>query len=319
MFAVRRSIDSNYPLIVMTRTILPFYCVALWLAWRVTGRRWVRRFAIGVTAASLVMLFSIFAKGALVAYLLMLAGLGAWGYHRRGVSRSSRPGEPFPVPTRRLALYATGAFVVLCLFYYVSTPAARHAGKGPLSAVGTVLSISLTRLFGRLSLEMPMYTHIFPDVHEHYGLTNIGLFNRLWGTEFFPDTFYVFSAFSDSAVAGSAAVPALGDFYGQFGFLGWFIGACVLGVLLQGADSVLVTVRDRPSGVLLVMAGMTFAYYLTQANLPRAALGYGGGLYLIQWLSLAPGPLRRIWGRSRRAPVLRLSPARGRASPTPPG
>ncbi|HOS91889.1 MAG TPA: hypothetical protein PLQ54_01120 [Armatimonadota bacterium] len=318
VFTVRRSIDSNYPLILMTRTILPFYCVAAWLAWRVTGWRWVRRFAIGMIAMSLVMLFSIFAKGALVAYLLMLAGLGAWGYSRRGFPRSGRQTEGFSLPTRKLALYFTGAFVVLCLFYYVSTPAARHAGKGPLSAVGTVLSISLTRLFGRLALEMPMYTHLFPDVHEHYGLTNVGLLNRLWGAEFFPDTFYVFSAFSDSPIAGSAAVPALGDFYGQFGFLGWFIGACVLGVLLQCADSILVTVRDRPSGVLLVVAGMTFAYYLTQANLPRAALGYGGVLYLLQWLSLAPGSLRAMWVRPRRPPAYRLSAARGGASSRPP-
>lgn len=116
VFTVRRSIDSNYPLILMTRTILPFYCVALWLAWRVTGWRCVRQLAIGTIAASLVMLFSIFAKGALVAYLLMLAGLGAWGYPRRGASRSSRRAEGFSVPTRRLALYVTGAFVVLCLF-----------------------------------------------------------------------------------------------------------------------------------------------------------------------------------------------------------
>ncbi|HQK94958.1 MAG TPA: hypothetical protein PLD23_15720, partial [Armatimonadota bacterium] len=110
----------------------------------------------------------------------------------------------------------------------------------------------------------------------------------------------------------------LGDFYGQFGFLGWFIGACVLGVLLQCADSILVTVRDRPSGVLLVVAGMTFAYYLTQANLPRAALGYGGVLYLLQWLSLAPGSLRAMWVRPRRPPAYRLSAARGGASSRPP-
>ena len=89
------------------------------------------------------------------------------------------------------------------------------------------------------------------------------MFGRLWGAEFFPDTFYVFSVFSSSSLSGSAAVPALGDFYGQFGFAGWFIGACLLGVALQWADSGLVRMRDRPSGVLLIIAAMTFTYYLT--------------------------------------------------------
>lgn len=316
MFVARREVGENYALFQLVQNILPYYAVALWLAWRVTGHRPIRRAALMACIAAAVMLLFLFQKRPLLVFLMMLGLLSAWGPSwRRKPERRQRTGRPRAAA--RALLFGAALFALLCVLYYFSTTVVRGAPDGIVGSAGTLGQIALIRVIGRLALPVPMYTHVFPGIHEHYGLSNVGMFGRLWGAEFFPDTFYVFSVFSSSSLSGSAAVPALGDFYGQFGFAGWFIGACLLGVALQWADSGLVRMRDRPSGVLLIIAAMTFTYYLTQANLPRALLGYGGVVFLVQWLLLAPACLRRTRRRAR--PVTPEGAASAAGGSTPAG
>jgi len=315
MFVARREVGENYALFQLVQNVLPYYAVAMWLVWRVTGHRPIRGAALVACTAAAVMLVFLFQKRPLLVFLLMLGLLSAWGPSwRRALERRRRSVRP-RASAVRVVLFGSLLFALLCVLYFFSTTVVRGAPGGLVGAVGTLGQIALTRVVGRLALPVPMYTHVFPGIHEHYGLSNVGLLGRLWGAEFFPDTFYVFSVFSNSGISGSAAVPALGDFYGQFGFTGWFVGACLLGVALQWGDSVLVRVRDRPSGVLLIMAAMIFAYYLTQANLPRALLGYGGVVFLAQWLLLAPACLRRTWRRTR--PVAQTGVASAAEGATP--
>lgn len=317
MFVARREVGENYALFQLVQNVLPYYAVAMWLVWRVTGHRRIRRAALVVCLASAVMLVFLFQKRPLLVFLLMLGLLSAWRPSwRRGLGHGQRPARPRASATR-IVLFGSSLFALLCVLYFFSTTVTRGAPGGLMEAACTLGEIALTRVVGRLALPVPMYTHVFPTIHDYYGLSNVGLFGRLWGAEFFPDTFYVFSVFSNSGISGSAAVPALGDFYGQFGFTGWFIGACLIGVALQWGDSILVRVRDRPSGVLLIMAAMAFAYYLTQANLPRALLGYGGVVFLAQWLLLVPACLSRTWRRAR--PVAPAGAASAAEGATPAG
>lgn len=145
--------------------------------------------------------------------------------------------------------------------------------------------VIFTRLIGRLSLPAAMYVDFFPSYAEFYGLANVGLINKVLGSNAFLDTRVVFSHYSVSNLDGSVAASVFIDGYGQGGFLFSIIYGLILGILIFSMEWALSKSSSAAHRAFFLVASFVFLYYLSQASIFRAAFGYGGVFYLLAWIS----------------------------------
>jgi hypothetical protein len=287
VLASRRGVTDSYIYVQLSYNIVPFCGVATWLWYLLRGGPWLRAYAITYNILAAGLLVLLFQKRPLVLFLGSLVLVSLWVYSgKRGYSsvfadRQSR---------RKLLKYGSLTFALLMGLYFLHTTIGRN-GEGILSTIGTLSEVVILRVVGRLAMPAAMYVHYFPNVESHYGFSNIGLLSSLLDLPAYADTPVVFEYFTGSS-NGAVAASSLMDFYGAFGWFGWFVGSMLLGLLLYRLDLWLMRLEFSGSTMLAVVFSFIFVYYLSQASVPRASLGYGGGVFLAIWLLIRTSRVR---------------------------
>jgi hypothetical protein len=131
-----------------------------------------------------------------------------------------------------------------------------------------------------------MHVHYFPTIEPYYGLSNLKLLSSLLGSDLYHNTERVYQYFALDRGDGALALSAVMDFYGSFGLIGWFLGAALIGILLNSLDISLARLQPNVAKILLTIFMFVFAFYLAHASLANALLGYGGGIFVLLWIAL---------------------------------
>ncbi|HYS52863.1 MAG TPA: hypothetical protein VER58_03735 [Thermoanaerobaculia bacterium] len=283
---MRRTIGENYLTMLVLLNCVPFIGVALWLAARHRSAPLLYVFAVLYNVVALAALILTFQKRPVLLYLIALSIAEVWCsvYRRRKVGMRRK----LTVATiRRRALIALVAvFCSLMGLYYAHSAFARGSEDEAPSFFHSVSILALvsakTIVYG-ISLPAIMHVHYFPAVEPYYGIWNIRMVSNLTGHPLYKNNIPVFEYFYHQT-GGSVAIPALMDFYGAFGLIGWGFGVILLGVLLERLDWWLLHLRPTASRTLLAIFLFWFAYYLSHASLANSLLGYGGGIFVALWL-----------------------------------
>lgn len=289
-FASREAVQSlgrAFYLIVFNA--LPFLAVLGWLQYRLLPSATSRTTAFLLFGMSLVFLISTFEKRPLVLLLLTMAFVQAVSeYHRRlgpktqpAVRGTNHAGR---VPWVQLGLGLGFPLVVLAAMYLLSTNIVKDYGLS-LSAAGSLMGMVLLRIFGRLAVMPLFYVHYFPNLHAHYGVSNIGLIAKALQTPLYQDTREVWAYFTDIDV-GSGAIGAVTNFYAAYGWSGWLIGCLTLGLTLYACDRWLASLSPTSLNRTLWIMMLVFVSTLSQASVPRALSTYGGMVFLLLWAVL---------------------------------
>jgi hypothetical protein len=296
-YAARAALDRHGRLFAyLAINILPF------LATCAAGATWHthknRLLATGLVAVSSLILVLTFKKIFLLNLALSLVATwyvvrgdaGQWALARVGTSyaiaRIWRPRSLWP-----LVGVLLGLFVFVAGSYYVVA-----AGDlSPLLAAG----FAIERLFSRLTVMALIYSHYFPGISDHYGLSNIQALSELMGTRAFEDTvvtvdYFTYLKGSDN----SGACGAIMDFYGAFGWIGWAVLSPLLGVALCLLDRALDRLSPLVVNKVFHVYMLLTVTFLAQASLFRTLSTYGGGVILLTWLTISL--LMRSGGNSAR-------------------
>ncbi|MBA3446876.1 MAG: hypothetical protein H0T56_04595 [Pseudaminobacter sp.] len=161
----------------------------------------------------------------------------------------------------------------------------------------------VSRTLGRMALSSVMLVAFVPEHQPHYGLSNVGLLANVQGRDLYNPGGDVFEHFKrrQTAAMGNISTPALIDLYGQFGWAGVVVGSVLIGIGLAVLSWLLRLVRyDRASYLFLLAAGGLAVFYLSQANIFRAALGYGGAIFLLCWAIFFRRSILHAWRLFRR-------------------
>jgi hypothetical protein len=270
----RQDLNSSYIFFVWSVNILPFMCVSLYALSRILGR--YRAYAwlyIAFTAFSILCTF-------FKTHLIIFIGLLFLVRINTGVSAARTPGQLFSAKNIKYLGVLFGLIVGLYALFGIA--------RQESSLIDIALSLGETatsRIVGRLGISILMYGHYFPDIGDHYGFTNLNIFAKLFGYEVYFDTREVFKHFSTMG-DGSVAINSTMDFFGAFGWPGWIVGCTLLGIGINFLDRKLISLDNNLPNFVLKLYGLVFIYYLTQASVFRAALGYGGLFFLVMWLAM---------------------------------
>ena len=170
-------------------------------------------------------------------------------------------------------------FCVLVAFYYFYTT--HRFEVSFIDALALNIEAAFSRVFGRLSIPALMYIQYYPEEHDHYIFSNVGLFSNVFGFTLYKDVVEVASHFSIIGKQGSLAASVFIDLYGGFGLLGVFLGGQITGFILFLVSRVISNSYNRQKTVYFSVTAIIFIYYLSQASLFRSLLGYGGLFYLV--------------------------------------
>jgi len=171
--------------------------------------------------------------------------------------------------------------LMLFFFYYIYT--GLRFDNDFFSVLPDIFKIIFTRLIGRLSIPAAMYIDFFPNHHEFYGLSNVGLLNVFTGGELFLDSKVVFTNYTVGNLDGSLAASVFIDAYGQGGFLVAVLYGVIVAFVIFLMDYISYRCSAGAQRVFFVVSGFIFIYYLSQASLFRSAFGYGGVFYFLIW------------------------------------
>ena len=292
----RGAITSSYLYTIIVYNILPFLTiVSLYLS--IKKKTLLNKVLfLGLFSLSFFLILSLFQKRPLIIFLLSLFIAGFVFREnlfpkKKKIKARSKNGKK-----RKYIVYLSFLFALLLVLYYSATT---YEFKSVFEAVGKLSEIALTRVFGRLSVPAFCYVHYFPEVNNYYGLTNIGMLSKLFRFEHFPDTQMVFEYFHTvkRLEHGSLAINSVMGFYGAFGYFGLIFGNLFLGLLLSLIDTFLDKLEKNNINLIFTVFCFVFAYYLSQASLPRALMGYGFVFFLMTWFFLQKGfriKLRRL-------------------------
>jgi hypothetical protein len=273
---------AMYLYVLLVSNVLPFFGVALWLLARLRGGSLARTGALVFNVCTGVLLVLQFEKRPFIVWLGALL-LSEWWVRSR--TRPTR--AAVATPARRSTglpywiLAGVALFALLLGMFYFHTKIGREE-EDILAVVYNLSMIVLTRIFGRLSLPAAFYAHYFPKVGQHYGLSTMWVVAWLVGRELYPVNAEVFEYFTGWE-GGSIASSAILDFYGAFGVTGWICGCILLGFMLREIDRAIAGLREDAAKILLTIFTFVFVYYLSQASVSRAILGYGGVIFLGCW------------------------------------
>ncbi|PTX60429.1 oligosaccharide repeat unit polymerase [Kordia periserrulae] len=280
----RRGITSNYLYVVITYNLLPFLTmVSLYLMMKKKTLS-ARMLFIGLFTVSFILILLLFQKRPLILFLLSLF-LSAFVFKKYITIKKKRVRTPQEKRKlrRRAILIGLSLFSLLLLLYYSATT---YRFNSVFEGVSTLTEVVLTRVFGRLSIPAFCYVHYFPSVEDHYTITNIGMFSKIFNYELYPDSKVLFNYFSRNEKEGSLAINSIIDFYGAFGYYGFFIGNIILGFFISGLDAFLNRLEKNNINIIFIIFCFIFAYYLSQASLARSLLGYGFFFFVITWVFL---------------------------------
>jgi len=279
----RRGITSNYLYVIITYNILPFMSiVSLYLMIkRKTISNRISFIVLFITSFFLILL--LFQKRPLIIFLASLV-LSGFVFKRNLSPKKKKISKK--MPRRKYILYGSSLFSLLLLLYYSATT---YQFQNVFQAVVKLSEVALSRVFGRLTIPSFFYVHYFPQVEGHYGFSNIGLLSKAFSFEHFADTKVLFQYFSRNKKDGSLAINSVMDFYGAFGYYGLIIGNLFLGILISILDVFLNKLEKNNINLIFIIFCFVFAYYLSQASLPRSLLGYGFLFFVLIWMFLQKG------------------------------
>ncbi|MEK7945087.1 hypothetical protein WKR98_10030 [Pigmentiphaga sp. YJ18] len=270
---------SNYLIILIVYNFAPAVSIVALLRYT-SGKTKLSLifFAIFFVITSLALIFT-FQKRPLMVYLGGCAI--AWVLYER-----YRRGHEIRIDYANLLakkwIYLPVALGVVFFFYYFQT--AYRFYMSFWDTVPLLFEVIVTRVIGRLSLPAAMYVDYFPSVAPHYWLSNVGLFGSLLGFDVFEDSRVVFSSYAVGAQSGSVAASVFIDAYGQGGVIVAILYGAVVALIISWFDVMTTRAPQGMSRVYVMIFGMVFLYYLSQASLFRSALGYGGVFYFLVWL-----------------------------------
>lgn len=281
---------------ILVCNVLPFLSIAFWMRYRfrinLTNRFW-GLLTVGTTSMFSLLLFQ---KRPLVLYLLILLlahGIceiytGRWNIKLPNHFPTLRYWL-FRIPWRKIIYGFSIPFALLVWFFWVST-STRSFGAAAL--------IAFNRIWSRLAIMPIIYVYYFPKIEPYYGLTNIGVLARLRGTRVYPDTRKVptYFSFSPGREGAGGAIGALVDFYCAFGWVGFVFFCFGLGMFLNLLDRWLSSLPFTVINRTLYVFMFVFAYYLSQASVPRSLSSYGGGYFLLLWFLLSLRLKLPRWG-----------------------
>ncbi|QMV41719.1 hypothetical protein [Cohnella cholangitidis] len=286
----RSAVTSNYMLVILIYNIIPFLVVGHWMVSLIHNKRWMKYMSYVYCFYSIFLLLMTFQKRPLILFLLCLFIMTYWirnSYKAKELllrTRLNREQILNKVTSNKaLILYGLILFAIMIGLYFFMTTVGKN-GEGFFNTIWTLTLITISRLLGRLSLPSIMYTHYFPYVEPHYGITNIGLFSSMFDFDLYSDTPIVFEYFY--GYEGSVASSAIFDFYGAFGIYGWLIGSILLGVTLNRLDAYLKRLPRSGESVLLIIFVFLTVFYFSQASIARSIMGYGGVFFVGSWLLL---------------------------------
>ncbi len=286
LLASRRGITSNYLYTIIVYNMLPFVTiVSLYKSIR-KNTLYSRVSFLILFSISFFLILMLFQKRPLIIFMLSLLLAGHVFRGKLVAKKRKRKVLSKRQKKRKYIIYFGFLFSLLLILYYSATT---YQFQNLFEAILKLSEIVLTRVFGRLSIPAFMYVHYFPEVGEHYGLTNIGMLSNVFGFEHFEDTKTLYTYFSKSDKDGSLAINSIVDFYGGFGYAGLFVGNVMLGFLLAVLDRILNKLEKNNINIVFTVFCFVFAYYLSQASLPRALMGYGFVFFIFMWLILQRG------------------------------
>lgn len=290
IIAARIAVTSNYLLVLLVYNIIPFLVISYRMAALYCSVPRMKVMSYIYFLYAVFLLLMTFQKRPLVLFLICWFLMSYW------IKKSTKAKillleekinkeQIIQRLTSKKAMlgYGLTVFCLLLVLYYFMTTVGR-TGEGFLFTLWTLTLIIITRVLGRLSLPSIMYTHYFPNVDPHYGITNIGMLAAIFGYDLFTDTPIVFHYFYN--LEGSVAVSAIFDFYGAFGISGWFIGCIAVGILLHRLDSFLRKLPRTGENILLIIFIFLTVFYFSQASIARSLMGYGGIFFILLWLLL---------------------------------
>ena len=291
VIAGRYGVMENYIFILVIYNVVPFLAVALWLLYRVRRSNILRFCTISFNIIAIISLILLFQKRPLLLFLLCLC-IASFATNQLKTQKTLyRVNRSFSMKRsnrssfKKLFIYGVILFAILMGLYYAQTSVGRD--NESLYETVTILStIAAWNIIGGLSLPSVMYVHYFPTIEPYYGLSNIKLLSNLLGFELYLNANRVYQYFALGKEEGALALSALMDFYGSFGLIGWFLGAALIGILLNRLDDYLARMQPNGSKILLTIFMFVFAYYLSHASLANSLLGYGGGIFVLLWVAL---------------------------------
>ncbi|WP_133067196.1 O-antigen polymerase [Flagellimonas pacifica] len=279
----RRGITSNYLYTVIVYNILPFLTIVSLYKSIKKSTLYSRVSFLILFSISFFLILMLFQKRPLIIFMLSLL-LAGYVFRGNLITKKTKTKVLSKRQKRRkYIIYLGFLFSLLLILYYSATT---YQFQNLFEAILKLSEIVLTRVFGRLSIPAFMYTHYFSEVGGHYGFTNIGMLSSVFGFEHFEDTKTLYTYFSRSDKDGSLAINSIMDFYGGFGYPGLLVGNVMLGFLLAVLERVLNTLEKNNINMVFTIFCFVFAYYLSQASLPRALMGYGFVFFILMWLML---------------------------------
>ncbi len=278
----RSAITSSYLYTILVYNVLPFITIVSFYILLKKKVLLNKLLFLILFSISFFLILSLFQKRPLIIFMLSLF-ISGYVFRENLLSKKREKIKRGKNKKRKYILYLSYLFILLLGLYYSATT---YEFDGVLEAVTKLSEVVLTRVFGRLSIPAFCYVHYFPEVDNYYGFLNIGLFSKIFGFEHFPDTQVLFEYFSTVQTEGSMAINSIIDFYGAFGYVGLIFGNLSLGFLIAALDTFLDKLEKNSINLIFIVFCFVFAYYLSQASLPRALLGYGFAFFVITWLFL---------------------------------
>jgi len=280
----RRGITSNYLYVVITYNLLPFLTIVglfLMMKKKTFGSRLL---FIALFSISFLLILLLFQKRPLILFLLSLS-LSAFVFKKyiNIKEKRVRTAKEKKKLRRRAIIIAASLFSLLLLLYYSATT---YKFDNIFEGIWKLTEVVLSRVFGRLSVPAFCYVHYFPAVEDHYTVTNIGMFSKIFRFELYPDSKVLYEYFARNNKEGSLAINSILDFYGAFGYYGFVIGNAIMGLMLSALDAFLNRLEKNNINIIFIVFCFVFAYYLSQASLARSLLGYGFFFFMIAWMFL---------------------------------
>jgi hypothetical protein len=281
--ASRGEATSNYLVTLFIYNILPAFSLVAYLA--LLERPSFRKFFVFLLyffMSSISLIFTYQKRPLLVFYGGLILASYLYKVYSKGIANGYQ--VDFFKLIFRLKWGIIFILSVLFLFYYFYTGA--RFLHSPIDLIYVIFVFVFTRLIGRLSIPAAMYVNYFPSFHDFYGLSNIGLFSKIFGMNLFLDSQVAFSHFSVDPIHGSLAASVFIDAYGQGGVFLPIVYGFILAIIIFIIDGLVSRSISSASRSFLILSGLIFVYYLSQASIFRSLLGYGGFFYFTVWLLL---------------------------------
>lgn len=277
----RETAGASYLSFMIVFNVLPAIAIISVVQYVINRTRKNLLFCFCLVLITFVALVVTFQKRPLIVVLVAL-----WFILNFGAENSSNQHSRTNYSLVLKLMYILPIVAVLFGLYYVATSFRIDGGPDDTSPFIAIMEIIGTRVLGRLSTAAVFYVDFFPTADSYYGFGNLGIVQKLFGGEIYPDTKVVFSHYSTVDVNGTVAASVFMDAYGQGGEAMIVVQAFFIALILSTIKQMIEKVHNHGANLALSVFLMIFIYYLSQASLFRSMLGYGGVPFLLTWVCI---------------------------------